>query len=318
MFLDLLVAAALPIASGAGAEVQLRRLAVAPAETLAVTVAGSGRPVVMIPGLLGAAFTFRHVRASLVRAGHQVVIVEPLGTGSSSRPEDADYSLTAQSYRIEAALDTLGVRAPVLLCHSVGASICYRLAARRPDLAAGIVSLNGGPAERAGTPGLRSALRFAPLLTLFGAEGFLRGKIADGLIESSYDPSWVTEETVRGYTAPFDADLDAALDALKRMMQAREPAALRPQLARIRAPVHLLVGGGPPEDAVPPEEIATLRAELPNFQMDRVPRAGQYIQEERPAVVVDAVLELLAAVGGDADRAGAAPGARAARRHRRR
>ncbi|HEX6939227.1 MAG TPA: alpha/beta fold hydrolase [Longimicrobiales bacterium] len=294
MFLDLLLAATLPIAVGGADEPQLRRLAVAQAETLAVTVAGSGRPVVLVPGLLGAAFTFRHVQASLVQARYHVVIVEPLGTGSSSRPEDADYSLTAQSHRIAAALDTLGVRSAVLVCHSVGASMCYRMAARRADLVAGIVSVNGGAAERAGTPGLRSALRFAPLLALFGAEGLLRGKIQDGLVASSYDPGWVTDDVVRGYTAPFDEDLGAALSALKRMLGAREPEALRPQLARIRVPVRLLVGVGGSGDAVPPDEVETLRAELADFRADSVPRAGQYIQEERPAVVVGAVLALVA------------------------
>ena len=298
MVLDLVLAAALPLWA-TEAETERRFLAVAPAETLAVPVSGgAGRPVVMVPGLLGAAYTFRHVQEALAAAGLQVVIVEPLGTGASSRPKDADYSLTAQARRIEAALDTLGVRSAVLVCHSVGASMCLRLAAHRPDLATGIVSLNGGPTERAGTPGLRSALRFAPLLSLFGAEGFLRGKIADGLVASSYDPAWVTEKVVRGYTEPFDEDLGRALDALQRMLGAEEPEPLRPQLGRIRVPVRLLVGAGPPQDGVPPEEIETLRTELSDFRMELVPRSGLYIQEERPAAVVRAVVTLLLETGG--------------------
>lgn len=280
------------------AEPEVRRLAVAPAETVAVTDAGRGPPVVMVPGLLGSAFTFRRVRAALVAAGHRVLIVEPLGTGASSRPERADYSLAAQSRRIEAALDSLGIRSPVLVCHAVGSSMCLRMAARRPDLAAGIVSVNGGVSERAGTSGLRFALRFAPLLKLFGAEGVIRGKIAEGLAEGSFDRSWITDEVIRGYTSAFDGDPGGALDALKRMVGAAEPDSLRPQLPRVRAPVLLLYGAGAPAPPVPPDEVAALRAGLAAFRVDSIAAAGLYIQEERPAAVVDAVLAMVREVRG--------------------
>lgn len=39
----------------------VRRMAVAPAETLTVTIAGAGTPVVLVPGLFGAAYGFRHI-----------------------------------------------------------------------------------------------------------------------------------------------------------------------------------------------------------------------------------------------------------------
>ena len=293
MALELLpVLSALMLSVAPGTEPQVLRLPVAPAETLAVTLEGSGDPVVMVPGLLGSSYTFRHVRPAVAATGRAVLVIEPLGTGSSSRPEGADYSLAAQSYRIEAVLDSLGVRSPILVCHAVGASICLRLAVRRPDLAAGIVSINGGAAEESGTPGLRSALRFAPVLKLFGAEGYVRGKIRDGLIESSADASWVTDEVVRGYTAAFDGDLGGALDTFRRMVGAEEPDSLRPRLSSIRAPVHLLVGGGTEEPPVPSAEVAVLLRELSDFRMEHVPGTGLYIQEERPEAVVEAVLAM--------------------------
>src|SRR5690606_17565191 len=102
MILHILLAAALPLSTAVG-DTERRFVVVAPAETLAVAVdGGDGRAVVMVPGLLGAAYTFRHVRHALAEAGLRVVVVEPLGTGASSRPKHADYSLTAQSRRIEA------------------------------------------------------------------------------------------------------------------------------------------------------------------------------------------------------------------------
>src|SRR2546428_1511442 len=141
-------------------------LALAPAESVAVTVTGTGDPVVLVPGLFGSAFGYRAVIPLLTDAGYRAIVVEPLGIGSSARPEHADYSLTAQADRIAAALDRLSVRHAIVVAHSLGASMAFRLAYRRPDLVAGIVSLDGGPAERAATRSFRRAMTFAPRLQL--------------------------------------------------------------------------------------------------------------------------------------------------------
>src|SRR5438034_1407116 len=76
-------------------------LALSPAESVAVTVTGTGDPVVLVPGLFGSAFGYRAVIPLLTDAGYRAIVVEPLGIGSSARPEHADYSLTAQADRIE-------------------------------------------------------------------------------------------------------------------------------------------------------------------------------------------------------------------------
>ncbi len=87
---------------------QILKISVAPAETLSVTVTGTGKPVLLIPGLFGASYGFRQITPLLVNDGYQVLAVEPLGIGASSRPKDADYSLTAQAGRIAAVSDSLG------------------------------------------------------------------------------------------------------------------------------------------------------------------------------------------------------------------
>src|SRR5438128_2882142 len=137
-------------------------MTLAPAESLWVTVEGAGDPVVLIPGLFGSAFGYRRVLPGLVDAGYRTIVIEPLGIGTSARPEHADYSLTAQADRVAAALDRLGVGDAIVVAHSVGAAIAYRLAYRRPDLVRGVVSLDGGPAEAATTRGFRRAIQLAP------------------------------------------------------------------------------------------------------------------------------------------------------------
>src|SRR5216117_3221251 len=125
------------------------RVSVAPAESLSVTVAGQGTPVVLIPGLFGSAFAYRTLVPQLTAAGYQAIVIEPLGIGGSARPARADYSLAAQAGRVARVLDVLGVQGAIVVAHAVGAAIAYRLAYLRPDLVRAVLSLEGGPAEAA-------------------------------------------------------------------------------------------------------------------------------------------------------------------------
>ncbi len=266
---------------------------VAPKESLHVVAAGSGHPVVLIPGFFGSAFTYRKVTPQLNAAGYRTIIIEPLGIGGSSRPEHSDYSLTAQSRRVAAVLDSLGVTSAILVAHSNGGSIAYRLAVHRPGLVEGLVSLEGGPTESAVTPSFRSALRFAPWIKLLGGVKLIRWKIRHLLLDSSGDKSWVTDDVVAGYTAPAAVNLDATLKAYLAMAGSREPEKLAPHLAEIKCPVRLLVGGTPHDGDVGAPEVVLLQHSLPDFTLDSIPGAGHFLQEERPDVVVDRIEHLL-------------------------
>jgi len=276
-----------------------RMIATAPAETLAVHVAGAGRPVVLLPGLFGAAFQFRKVVPDLVAQGRQAIVIEMLGTGESGRPKEADYSLTGQARRVAAVLDTLGVRGTVVVAHSIGGSVAMRLAVERPDLVAGIVSIEGGPAEAATSQGLRSALGWAPLLKLFGGKGIVRGKVVKQLKEASADTTWITPDVVQSYTEGALNDFGATLNALKGMARSREPWVLAARLPEIGCPVMLVLGAEPHKHGPAETEVALLRDSLPVLAVDSVPGSGSYVFEERPGAVVAAVgrVELAWAVG---------------------
>ena len=280
-------------------------IALAPAESVWVTVEGVGDPVVLIPGLFGSAFGYRTVLPRLVEAGYRTIVIEPLGIGTSGRPEHADYSLTAQADRVAAALDRLGVGDAIVVAHSVGAAIAYRLAYRRPDLVRGIVSLDGGPAEAATTRGFRRAIQLAPWIKLFGGERLVRAKVRRGLIAASGDTTWVTDQVVDGYTAGAARDLAGTLKAYVAMAQAREGERLAPHLGEIRCPVRLVVGTAGRGSGVSPEEVATLAARLRSFAVDTVPGAGHFVYEERPDRVVAAVQRLHAGDGSPLARSAA-------------
>src|SRR3989442_12910698 len=83
-------------------------IALAPAESVWVTVGGAGDPVVLIPGLFGSAFGYRSVLPRLVEAGDRTIGVGPLGLRTPARPHHAHYSLTAPAGPVAPRLDRPG------------------------------------------------------------------------------------------------------------------------------------------------------------------------------------------------------------------
>ena len=123
MLFTLLLAALASGTSAPGDTVSARDIPVGTGEIVHVWSSGAGAPVVLVPGLFGSAFGYRRLVGPLEERGYRVIIVEPLGTGTSAYPKSADYSLTAQADRIASVLDTLGVRHALLVAHSVGVSM---------------------------------------------------------------------------------------------------------------------------------------------------------------------------------------------------
>ena len=262
---------------------------VAQAESLWVMEVGQGPPVVLIPGLFGSAYGFRQVLPLLEERGYRAIVVEPLGIGRSARPERGDYSLTAQTDRVAAVLDHIDVRGAIIVAHSLNASVAFRLAYRRPELVSGVVSLDGGPAERATTSGFRRAMTFVPWIKWFGGVNLIRKKIRSGLVSASGDTTWVTDEVVAGYTAGAQTDLDGTLKAFLGMAAAKEREKLAPRLSEITSPVRLLVGGARHDGAPPRSEVETLETSLRLLSVDTIAGAGHYIHEEQPEAVAAAV-----------------------------
>ena len=98
----------------------VRDIPVSQGEVLRTTSFGSGRPVVLIPGLFGAAFGYRKIVGPLVEQGYRAIVIEPLGFGWSSHPRRANYSLSAQTARVAAVLDSLEIRKALIVAHSTG------------------------------------------------------------------------------------------------------------------------------------------------------------------------------------------------------
>jgi pimeloyl-ACP methyl ester carboxylesterase len=287
-----LMASTPPDTSAHGGAV-VRDIEVAPGELLRTTTVGAGRPLVLIPGIFGAAYGYRTITGPLARAGYRTIVVEPLGYGWSSHPKGADYSFAAQSARVSRALDSLGVAGALVVAQSSGAAIAFRLAVLRPDMVQGLLSIDGGPAESAATPGMKKAFKFGGGLVKFALdESKLRHDVRREIVRNSGDTTWITDAVIRGYTAGQTADMGGSIEAFHQMSKSKEPTSLAERLHECTVPVRLLVGTVPHPAEVTADQRAMLQTTLRDFSTDSVTGSGQYIQEEQPAAVLAAVARL--------------------------
>jgi pimeloyl-ACP methyl ester carboxylesterase len=270
----------------------VQRIAVAPAETLHVEVAGevTGPPVVLVPGFAGSAYAFRHVAPQLAAAGRYVVVVEPLAIGTSSRPAKADYSLTRQAARIAAVLDSLQVRGAVVVGQGTNATTVLRMSLARPDLVLQLVLIEGGGAERAAGPGMRRGMELLVGCRLIGCEGLVTRALRKGMINASGDPSWVTPEVMGAYLAGFHADVNGSIDAFRTAANSKESDRIGDRLAEVRVPSVLLLGGAEHKSGPSEKEVDLMRTRIAGLEIVTVLRAGHHLAEEAPAAVVAAVL----------------------------
>lgn len=113
---------------------------------LAYDDSGDRPTAVLIHGWLSQRADLRRLGAALAPT-YRVIALDAPGHGESDVPgvEDAvdRLAVPVQAADVAALCDRLGVRDAVLIGHSAGGAVAVELAARRPDLAAAVVALDG-------------------------------------------------------------------------------------------------------------------------------------------------------------------------------
>ncbi|WP_406862176.1 alpha/beta fold hydrolase [Streptomyces sp. HUAS MG47] len=108
---------------------------------LAVTdTGGPGRPVIYLNGSYADQKHWRRVIAEL-GDGYRHITYDERARGKSER--SADYSFEACLRDVDAVLAARGVERPILVGWSYGAALALHWAARNPDRALGVVSVDG-------------------------------------------------------------------------------------------------------------------------------------------------------------------------------
>ena len=95
-------------------------------------VAGSGEPVLLVPGWPQTWYAWRHVMQALAAQGFMAIAVDPPGLGDSDRPEHG-YDTGSIAQTLHQVMAQLGFSRYHLVGHDVGMWIAYALACDHPD-----------------------------------------------------------------------------------------------------------------------------------------------------------------------------------------
>lgn len=243
--------------------------------------AGTGRPMVLIHGLVGSSANWRR-NINILAQQASVYALDLINMGKSQRIDNLNPSLEATADRVAAAMDALGIAEADIAGHSHGGAVSLMLGARHPkrvrslllfaaanpystlsDFLVRVYSTPWGAFAAAMVPYLPETLQRVGLERMYGdpariPSGCLQGYMS-GLRVRGTIPHIMT--IVRGWFADM-AKLEAAL----------------PQLASIPT---LLVWGDR-DRAVSLASGQKLNKELRESELVIVPGAGHVVFEELP------------------------------------
>lgn len=94
-------------------------------------VAGSGDPVLLVPGWPQTWYAWRHVMQALAAQGYMAIAVDPPGLGGSDRP-DQGYDTGSVARVLHQTMEQLGYERYHLVGHDVGMWIAFALASDYP------------------------------------------------------------------------------------------------------------------------------------------------------------------------------------------
>ncbi|HLY75883.1 MAG TPA: alpha/beta hydrolase, partial [Planctomycetota bacterium] len=102
---------------------------------------GQGPPVVLVHGLGGSLYDWRHLIRPLAEH-RRVIAVDLLGSGESDLPVDEDYSIPAQARRLRGLLEAMNVVRSDFVGNSYGGGIILRFAEDWPERVTRLVLMN--------------------------------------------------------------------------------------------------------------------------------------------------------------------------------
>jgi pimeloyl-ACP methyl ester carboxylesterase len=296
-FFALLLACALPAFAAEPASAPNRfAFTLAPTEqfdvgaTLVQRYGARGTPMILIPGLASGAWTWQSTVRQFM--GEHTIYVLTLPGFAGRAPVDGK-GLAAAEASVKELIESRRLAKPVLVGHSMGATMSLSLAARYPDLVGGVVAIDGLPVM----PGTEDwALDQRPALAATISKQM-----------RAANPALFANQQ-RGYMRGTGVvDMDRA-DELAKLTAASDPAAvsrymgeimaqdLRPLLPSIKAPV-LVVSPFFPADGEQlqmseqgkSDYYLSLMKGTPDVKVRSVSPARHFAMFDQPAKVNDAI-----------------------------
>lgn len=250
---------------------------------------GEGPPVVLVHGLGGSLYDWRHLLRPLAER-HRVLAPDLLGAGESDHPSGADYSVAAQAERLCTLMDRIGVGRAAWVGNSYGGGVLLQLAQEEPERVDRLVLLNSVCyADRVPAYVTLAKAPFAGLL----AEWVPLGKATRWALGKGYPTvAALTAEEFETYQQELrrPGRRRVLVEVLRSIVPPDVPEFER-RLRGILAPALLIWGVA--DRTIPVDLGRRLVKDLPNARLVELD-AGHVPNQERPDEVLHLLREFLA------------------------
>lgn len=243
--------------------------------------AGSGRPMVLIHGLVGSSSNWRR-NISVLAQEASVYAIDQLNMGESQRIHGLDASLVATADRVAAFMDAVNIAQADLVGHSHGGAVALMLAARHPERVRSLIlfapanpfsKLDRVLVRLYSTPLGRVAALTAPHLPI-RLQRFALGRMYG-------NPARIADGCLQGYTDGLrvPGTIRHILTIVRGWFS--NMAALKAMLPRVASVPTLLIWGDR-DRAVEPHSAMQLQRVLWNSELHILRGAGHIVFEEMP------------------------------------
>jgi pimeloyl-ACP methyl ester carboxylesterase len=240
---------------------------------------GTGRPLLLLHGLLGGSFCWRRNMEALSQH-HTVFALDLPGHGENDALRHVDCSMTAQAHRILSLMERLRLDAFDVVGCSWGGAISMLLAAQSAKVRSLVLAAPVNPWSTLGLGRIRFLNRRTGEVLLRIVWPFSRPLYPTALARMYGDPTRLPAGTVAGYVSQImrPGRVDNILNTLRSWE--KDVDALRAAIPQIKA--RSLLIWGTRDSAVDVRSAEPLKQALPNCQLKLIAGAGHLPFEETP------------------------------------
>jgi len=251
-----------------------------PSGTIRYDVFGGGPPLVLVHGTPSSTYLWRHVIPKLARE-RTVYAYDLLGYGASEKRDNQDVSLGAQTRLLAQLLDHWELEQPAIVGHDFGGAITLRthLLERRPFSA--IALLDPVALGPWGSPFFRLVRDNVGVFQQIPAT--IHHAIVAAYLRGAFHRQ-MSDEALAPYVEPW-LGVEGQAAFYRQIAQAdqRYTDEVEPLYGQITVP--LLILWGEEDDWISPETGHRLHALIPHSQLQLIPAAGHFLQEDAPEAV---------------------------------
>lgn len=257
----------------------------------------AGEPILLVHGLGGNAYTWRHWVPELARS-RRVVLVELKGFGAAPKPPDDRYSPMDQAELLYRAILQEDLRGLTLVGHSLGGAVVIltslMLLDREPERLSRLVLIAG-----AGMPCMPRHIGLAriPMLGRIWVRALpARSMVRYALKLAVYDRNTITASQVEAYAEPLTGkEARNALKKTVRQLLSLDMDAIIERYPELEVPTLLLWGEA---DRVVPLWVAEeLERRLPDARLEVMEECGHIPPEEKPRESLEILMDFLEKTG---------------------